>query len=140
MSKYSDYLKSRKQKDNDFFYGEGNLKKISNKYFQFKTVLDDDNIIIFSKNLTLIKDSPIMIVAENKAIYLKPWQYKIVETFDGVRGFLVKINRDYFKPYTFRTCFDGYEGMNDYDFDQLLEIAKEQQNFQKEQEIFYKNI
>ena len=140
MSKYSDYLKSCKQKDNDFFYGKGNLKKISNKYFQFKTVLDDDNIIIFSKNLTIIKDSPVMIVAENKAIYLKHWQYKAVETFEGIQGFLVKINRYYFKPYTFKACFAGFEGMNEYDFDQLLEIAKEQEIFQKEQEIFYKKI
>lgn len=140
MSKYSDYLKDRKQKNNDFFFGEGNFKKISNKYFQFRTVLDDDNIIIFSKNLTFVKDSAVMIVSENKAIYLKPWQYKVVETFEGIQGFLVKINRNYFKPYTFKCCFDGFEGMNEHDFDQLLEIAKEQQIFQKDNEIFYKNI
>lgn len=41
MSKYSDYLKERKNNRYERFFGEGNFKQ-TNKRVKFKKVLNDD--------------------------------------------------------------------------------------------------
>ena len=68
-----------------------------------------------------------MIVDNDKAVYLKDWQVKPVHSFsEGMSGWAVKLNRKYFKPYTFKKPFDDYSFDKQDDFDSLLKTAKKQ--------------
>lgn len=125
MSKYSEYIKSRKEKDLEFFFGE--VTKKSNKYFEYNSVIDEDNIIIVTNNIKTIKGNMVMIVDNNKAVYLKDWQVRRVHNFyNGVSAFAVKLNRKYFKPYTFRFDFEDMAFEQEETFDSLKECASEQ--------------
>lgn len=124
----SDYYKERKQKDMDFFYGKGNTKQKSNKYFEFKRVLDDDNCIVVTNNIKTIKGNPVMLTGNNQAVYLKDWQYREVHNYDeGINTYAVKLNRKYYKPYTFRSNFDGYSFDKNNSFDDMMDIARQQE-------------
>lgn len=124
---YSDYLKDRKQKDRDFFYGEGNTKNVSNKYFKFKHVLDDDNCIVVTNNIKFIKGNPVLVTGNNQAVYLKDWQLRSVYNYwEGIEGYAVKLNRKYFKPYTFRFDFDDMAFDKNNTFDDIMDVAREQ--------------
>lgn len=126
MSKYSEYIKSAKEKDRAFFFGD-DIKKTSNKYFKFSHVKDDDNFILVTNDIKTIKGSYVLIVGSNKAVYLKDWQVRPVHNYDlGINSYAVKLNRKYFKVYTFRNDFEGYEGADDESFDSLLETSKAQ--------------
>jgi len=112
--------------DNDRFYGKGNWKANGRDY-TFKHDIDNDNIIVATSNVKKIKDSYVMIVGKNKAIYVKDWAIKPVYNWDkGISGYLVKVNRNYFKPYTFKTDFEEYVGDSEDTFDSLKEVAKSQ--------------
>lgn len=125
MSKYSEYIKSRKEKDLEFFFGE--VTKKSNKYFEYNSIIDEDNIIIITNNIKTIKGNMVMIVDNNKAVYLKDWQVRRVHNFyNGVSAFAVKLNRKYFKPYTFRFDFEDMAFEQEETFDSLKECATEQ--------------
>lgn len=125
MSKYSEYIKSRKEKDLEFFFGE--VTKKSNKYFEYNSIIDEDNIIIITNNIKTIKGNMVMIVDNNKAVYLKDWQVRRVHNFyNGVSAFAVKLNRKYFKPYTFRFDFEDMVFEQEETFDSLKECAAEQ--------------
>ncbi|MEE0290530.1 MAG: hypothetical protein U0J62_09920 [Lachnospiraceae bacterium] len=125
MSKYSEYIKSRKEKDLEFFFGE--VTKKSNKYFEYNSIIDEDNIIIITNNIKTIKGNMVMIVDNNKAVYLKDWQVRRVHNFyNGVSAFAVKLNRKYFKPYTFRFDFEDMAFKQEETFDSLKECAAEQ--------------
>lgn len=124
----SDYYKERKQKDMDFFYGKGNTKKLSNKYFEFKRVLDDDNCIVVTNNIKTIKGNPVMITGNNQAVYLKDWQYRPVHNYyDGIDAYAVKLNRKYYRPYTFRFNFDEYSFDKNNSFDDMMDTARQQE-------------
>lgn len=143
MSKYSEYLKSRKESDMNFFFGEGNVKHQTSKYFTFKKVLDDDNIIVLTNNIKHLFNSntgnaaTILMVGNNKAVYLKSWQIKSVTgivNVDEVTGqgtllptYAVKLNRNYFKVYTFKSNFEGMMFEKEDTFDSLKEDAKLQE-------------
>lgn len=122
---YSQYLKERKEKDLKFFYGE-DIRKVSNKYFEFKRVIDNDNIIIITNNIRVIKDSYVLVVGEKKAVYLKDWQVRRVSNYyEDLEAYAVKLNRKYFKTYNFKNEIDPelyFE--KDNDFNDLLELAK----------------
>ena len=118
-------MKSRKEKDLTFFFGE--TKKMSNKYFSFKRFIDDDNIIIITNNIKTIKGSFVMLVDNNKAVYLKDWQVRPVHNYGaGINAYAVKLNRKYWKVYTFKTDFDDMAFEKEETFDDLVTIAKEQ--------------
>lgn len=126
---YSDFIKDQKQKDMDFFYGKGNTKRLSNKYFEFKRVIDDDNCIVVTNNIKEVKGNPVLVVGNNQAVYLKDWQYRPIHNYDnGIDTYAVKLNRKYYKPYTFKSNFDdvGFDKNNT--FDDMMNTAKEQQN------------
>lgn len=126
MSKYSEYLKSVKENETKKFFGE--IKKVSNKYFAFDHVIDEDNFIIITNNIIMVKGNPVMVVGENKVVYLKDWNVKLVHNyFEGIDAYAVKINRKYFKVYTFKNIIDGYEGMKEETFDDLKAIAATQE-------------
>lgn len=127
MSSYSDYLKSKKRLDMEFFFGD-DLKMVSGKYFTFKRVKDNDNIVVLTGNIKFIKGNPILIVADNKGIYLKEWQIRKVASYQmGINCYAVKLSRQFFKPYTFSFEFEDFLIEEEYTFDKLLEIAKEQE-------------
>ena len=113
---------------NEFFT---NKKAYSNKYFTFDHVIDDDNIIIITNNITLVNtkfgQSPILMVGNNKAIYLKEWQIRPVMNYgEGLYAFAVKLNRNFCKIYTFKNDFEGMAFEKEFDFDELKEIAESQ--------------
>ena len=130
MSNYSEYLKERAKKEDNFFFGEGNKKMCSNKYYTYKHVLDNDTIIINTNNVRSIKQGTqfVLVVGDKEAVYLKNWNVlKTRNYYEGLSFWTVKLSRAYFKVYTFKTRFDDFcfEGKVD-SFDSLLEVAKEQ--------------
>lgn len=115
------------KKDNDFFFGEGNYRYTSNKYFNFNHTPDSDNIIIATNNIKTIKGKPVLIVGNNQAVYLKDWQVRQVHNYnEGINTNLVKLNRKYFKPYTFKSDFSDYSFKKSDTFESLQKVAKEQ--------------
>lgn len=128
MSNYSEFLKNQKEKDMNFFFGEGNWEKTSNKYFEFKRVLNNDEIIIVTNNVKMIKGNYVLLVDNNKVIYLKDWQIRKIHNFyQEIDCYVVKLNRKYFKTYTFSFNFEDYAFEKEETFDSLLEAAKEQE-------------
>lgn len=116
-----------KNKDRDFFFGEGNWEAVSNKYFNFKRYIDNDNIIILTNNIRFVKGNPVLLVDNNKAVYLKSWQIKPVESWFGeymLATNAVKLNRNFFKVYTFKSDFDNMAFEQEDTFDSLIEDAK----------------
>ena len=121
----SEMFKKRKAKDIEFFFGDTEWR--SNKYFKFDHVKDNDNIVIVTKNIKAIKGNFVMIVDNDKAVYLKDWQVKPVHNYgEDFWGFAVKLNRKYFKPYTFKNPFNDYSFDKQDTFDRLLKDAKKQ--------------
>lgn len=110
------------------FFGEGNKTYKSNQYFTFKHVLDDDTIIINTNNVKRVKGNLVLIVDNDKAVYVKEWNFRGMHNYDqlGDNVYLVKLQRQYFKPYTFSRPFEGFSfnGMQDFDF--LKGIAEQQ--------------
>lgn len=128
MSNYSEFLKSQKEKDLKFFFGE-NVKKISNKYFKYESVKNDDEIILITNDIKFLKGNYVLIVDNNKAIYLKDWQVKQVHNYNlGLNAYAVKLNRKFFNPYQFKFTFDEFSFDKEETFDDLLDIARTQKN------------
>lgn len=127
MSNLSEYIKKSNEKDMQFFYGK-DYKQVSNKYFTFKRVVDNDNIIIITENVKIIKDSAVLIVDNDKVVYLKDWQARNVHNFDeGINAYAVKLNRNFFKTYTFKKPFEEYSFLEADTFDSLYKMAQEQE-------------
>lgn len=127
MSKLSEYLKERKQHDLVWFLGQEPHKE-SNKYVTFNHVIDEDNIIIATNNIKAYYDKNdelkvILMVGENKAVYLKDWQVRKgcakVGSYSNSECYIVKLNRNYFKPYTFKNVFEGMSFEEKQTFDML---------------------
>lgn len=127
MSKYSEFIKGQKEKDMKFFFGE-DYKKTSNKYFKFKRVIDEDNIILITNNIKVIKGNYVLIVWDNKGVYLKDWQVRKVHNYyNDIVAYAVKLNRKYFKPYEFKFEFNDFVFEKESTFDSLYEVAKIQE-------------
>ena len=125
MSKYSEYLKGLKAKHIEKFFGE--VKQKSNKYFTFNHYVDDDNVIIVTNNIKYIKGNPVLVVDNNKVVYLKDWLVEPVRNYyNGIYAYATKINRKFFKVYTFKNDFEDMAFEKETTFDDLVEIAKEQ--------------
>ena len=126
MSRLSDAIKETKERDLKWFFGD--VKRISNKYFTFNHVIDDDNIIIITANIVVIKDNYAMLVGNNKGVFLKDWQVRKVHNYDfGIDAYAVKLNRRYFRVYTFdKIEFEDFAFEKDEDFDMLKADAATQ--------------
>ena len=126
MSKLSEYNKERKNKAMDYFFN-GGWERESNKYFTFNRVIDNDNIIIVTDNIKILKDNHVLVVNNNQVVYLKDWQIHCVHNYYlEVNAYVVKLNRNYFKPYTFSFNFDDMSFDKADTFDSLYELAKKQ--------------
>lgn len=131
MSAYSDLIKGNIQKAMDRYFGEGNTRYRSNKRFYYKSVLNDDEIIIRTKNVRFFKGNPVLVVGSNDVVYLKDWQILKAHCWEeDLREdfYLVKLNRNYFKVYHFLECVYGFELAEPADFDALVKCAEEQQS------------
>lgn len=127
--RYKQWQIDRYKKDMDFFYGEGNWHKTSNQYYSIKHHLSDDEVIINTNDIKFIKGQPVLVVGQNQGVYLKEWQGRPAFAYMNgeLTGFhTLKLNRKYFKPYTFKFDFKGYEGVKPQSFDDMVQIAKEQ--------------
>lgn len=125
MSNYSKFIAEKKEKDIEKFFGE--IKHVSNKYITFDHVIDEDCIVLVTNNIVEVKGTPVLVVGKNKAVYLKDWQIRRVHNYDdGFNGYAVKLNRNYFKVYEFKTDFENFSFDKDETFDDLCEAAKSQ--------------
>ncbi len=129
--KLKEFFEKQAKKENDYFFGENNLHHITNQYFTYKSILDEDTFIINTANLYYFKkqDTVGLIVGTNKVVYLKPSQVKMVIMNNGSWSCLVKLTRKYFKVYTYknRIC-DDIEIEKEQDFNTLKSYAKAQQD------------
>lgn len=106
MSKLGDYIKQQKEKDIERFFGKVN--HTSNKYFTFNRIINDDEIIIITSNIKIIKDTPVLVVGNNKAVYLKNWLIREVRNYNlDIYDYAVKLNRKYWKVCTFKDWEKG---------------------------------
>ena len=116
--------------DNYFGGSRKNVYFKSNKYFTFKHVLNEDTIIIITSNVKVLKGYPILVTAKDQGLFLKNWQLQKVLIQLPVdrlaEGYLVKLNRKYFKPVSLRFTFDDIEIEEVETFDDLKKIAEEQ--------------
>lgn len=126
MSKFSEYIKSLKEKDMQFFF-KGGYNKVSNQYFRFNHVINDEEIIISTNNIRVWKDNYVLIIGNNKVVYLKYWQVRQVKSWDlGENSYLVKLNKNYFRPYETKfeiedVCFEKEDT-----FETLKAVAMQQ--------------
>ncbi len=128
MSNLNDLIKNIKNKDLDFFFGKGNWSNKSNQYYNFKRVINENEIIIITNNIKKIKNNYVLVVGNNKVVYLKDWAVRPVRNFENnVYAYAVKLNRNYFKVYTFKSDFEDLYFEKEENFADLLELAKEQE-------------
>lgn len=121
--------KTKKEQLNDFF-GIGNWKHIKGDLYEFKRVIDDENVIVVTNNITFIGDYAFLVVGENKGILLNPKNVWVVHNFKPIHinSFAVKVNKnDFSKVIIFEKEFDDFIYMNDTTFEELLLVSKEQE-------------
>lgn len=126
MSKFSDYINSRKESENKFFFGEDCEGVDYVRWTHFK---NEDEIIIATSNVKYFKNKNqfVLVVDDNKVVYLKDWQVKSIKKWingEGVNAYAVKLNRKFFKSYTFSFSFDDVAFTKEDTFDSLVEVAK----------------
>jgi hypothetical protein len=125
MSNYSDYIKKIKERNKEKFFP--NHKNVSNRYFTFDHYISDDEIVIITSNIINLKGSPVLIVGNDKAVYLKDFCIQPVHNYHlGINAFAVRLKRQFFKVYTFKKEFEAFYFEKDENFDDLVEVAKEQ--------------
>lgn len=118
----------------DSFFKQVQL--VSNKYFTYDSVIDKDNIIVRTNNVKMIKGNPVLIVDNDKGIYLKDWQVAPIKMDRGeTNTYAVKLNRNYMKEYTFKSNFDDVSFSKKDDFNSLMKVARSQQK--KNEKIAY---
>lgn len=128
MNKLNEVIKNMKEKDLNFFFGKGNWSNKSNQYYNFKRVINENEIIIITNNIKKIKNNYVLVVGNNKVVYLKDWAVRPVRNFENnVYAYAVKLNRNYFKVYTFKSDFEDLYFEKEENFADLLELAKEQE-------------
>lgn len=119
-------------KFNDNYFNESICKK-SNKYFTFKRYKDDDNVTIVTNNIIQLGEYGeygeyyVLLVGENKGVWLKDWQVKECRVGQQtyLPAFTVKLSRQYFtvKDITSPKCNDFFFEKEE-TFDDMVELAK----------------
>ena len=128
-NKYGEYMRNCFRKDVSYFFGNKVtfLSDRNSKEISYEPIIDDDTIIIRTNNLARVKDNLVLVVDHNKAVYLKI--FNIMRAKDpeyGISFDLVKLNRKYFKTYTFKSDFEGFSFESETTFDDLKAIASTQ--------------
>lgn len=120
-----EYAQQKREEENIKFFGE--MKYRTNKYFTFQHYQSEDEIVLATNNVIEIKGNPVLLVGNNKAVYLKGWNIKrIHDYYNGGDAYAVKLNRKFFKVYTFQKSFADYYFEKEESFDDLVALAKEQ--------------
>lgn len=102
---------------------------VTNQSKDNNRIINDDEIIIITSNIKIIKDTPVLVVGNNKAVYLKNWLIREVRNYNlDIYDYAVKLNRKYWKVYTFKSDFEDIFIEKEATFDDLVEVAKEQTN------------
>ena len=119
----------------------GNYETTSRKYAKIeKQVFDDGTFILFTNNVKTFyskgDEKIIMPVDNNKAIYLNMYSVMDVGVKDGNGSYIgeqtaVKINKKYFKTYTFKNNFDDMHFDKADTFESLKNVAKQQEKKRK---------
>ena len=119
-------IREKNSKDIERFFGEHTMT--SNQYFTFSNVQDEDNIIIITNNVKSIKGNPVLVVGNHEVVYLKDWNIvPVMNWYKGIEAWAVKLSRKYYKTYTFKSEFEDFYFEKTETFDDLMEVAKEQQ-------------
>lgn len=105
-----------------------NVTPVSRKYFRYDSIIDNDNIIVRTNNIAVVKGNPVLVVDNDKAIYLKSWQVEPVKMNRGeINTYAVKLNRNFMRPYTFKSGFRDFSFKKQDTFESLKNLAKKQQ-------------
>lgn len=88
----------------------------------------EENIIIRTNNVAIIKGNYVLLVDNNKVVYLKDFQIKSFSNFyEQIEGYLVSLNKKYFKVYEFKNIInDEFAFEKEVGFDNLYKIAESQ--------------
>jgi hypothetical protein len=125
MSSYSEFVKKGKERELERFFPE--YKKVTNKYFTFRRLISNDEVIIVTNNIITVKGNPVLVVGNNKVVYLKDFNIKPVHNYySGINAYAVRLKREYFRIYTFKKDIEDFCLDKDLDFDDMVEIAKKQ--------------
>lgn len=118
------------------FFKDANSEFEDDHLTKYDSVIDKDNIVLRTNNIKTYdkhgETKYLLVVGNNQAVYLNDWQIKKGSNQDDISTYFVKLNRNYFKPYTFRNGFDDFSFNKDDSFDDLLNVAKEQGKYSKE--------
>lgn len=128
------HFKEQGKRELEEFFGRGNTRKISNQYRTYNPVLDNDNIILATNNIKSYRGKDgemkhVLLTGPKQGVFLNPGDLKNVVMNDGQSYYettLAKISRDRFKPYTFKEEHKGFLFDKNESFDDLLDIAKSQ--------------
>ena len=126
MSKYSDYIKSRREKEVKFIFGDD--VKIMGDTYSWNHAKNDDEVIIVTSNVRFWKNKGtyVLWVANDKVVYLKDWQVCEIKNWDLQKNaYAVKLNRKFFKSYNTYTS-DEFGFDKEETFDDMLNLAREQ--------------
>lgn len=128
MSNYSKYLKSRKLNDLKYFFGEDvEASTDYKKILDFKHYKNDNEIIVITNDVKPWKEQFVLVVDNNKVVFLKPWQVRKVKNWGlAIDAYAVKLKREYFKPYELKFSYDDMYFKQETTFDNLVNIAREQ--------------
>jgi hypothetical protein len=138
MGSYSEFLKKVKEQNKERFFP--NYKKNSNKYFTFSHYVSDDEVVIITSNVIDVKGSPVLVVGNNKVVYLKDFCVEAVHNYDlGINAYAVILKREYFKVYTFKKDIEGFCFDKEDSFDDLVALAKEQDEANMEVAVGHMN-
>lgn len=125
MSSFSKAIHDAKEKNLVGFFGE--VKHASSKYISFKHVIDDDNIIVNVKSVVSVKGSPVLAVGSCSGVYLKDWLVREAHVCkNGVDEdfWCVKLNRKFFKVYTFKNPLTEDMIEDTLTFDEWMQVAR----------------
>lgn len=160
MSKYSEYLKSQKQKSLDFYsnmYEGLGFGEASNKYCEItKRVSDDEQKIIINVDSNQIFSTQYgygLKVGKNHVVWLKNWQ--VIDVADWFRtsltsGRQVLLNKDFYIVKESTREFDNievgdcasdseFEKQNKYHgWEDMVNVAKAQQKYLEDNPIKFK--
>ncbi len=117
---------SMKKIKNNFF---GEICNCSNKRFTFDGTAHDneDLVTVITGNVRRYKDGYVLVVGNSEVVFLKDWQICPIYNHETVgNAFAVKLDRKFFRTYTWKSYFPDF-GFDESDtFDSLKKAAKEQ--------------
>lgn len=136
MSTYSDYLKNKRKLRMLSFLGENNYKEVNNQAIVIKSVINKNSIILRTDRVIAIKEDEyniryILVVGKKQFLYLKPWQFRKVKAFSQesrkyISSYIVKLEREYYKPYFSKETFRDFVFDKTDTFDDLYALAIKQ--------------